>query len=104
MPGHVTRARGRNGGRLRVTKKQITRLSRQSNRTPHPSAPPLGLRNAMPPHDTAPVLPAGYTFLNETHMVSKVAWKRARELLEKADRRDPDVHDMYVYNGESLYA
>ncbi|KAJ3532476.1 hypothetical protein NMY22_g7726 [Coprinellus aureogranulatus] len=44
------------------------------------------------------VIPAGYTFLNPETMISVKGKELAEELRKKADGRDPDAFDMYVFN------
>lgn len=46
------------------------------------------------------VIPQGYTFLSPDIFVSKKAKEVVDDLLEKSERRNPDFHDIYVYNGE----
>lgn len=45
------------------------------------------------------VLPAGYNFLNKRIMISEIGKEYAMENFNQADARNPDFHDMYIYNG-----
>ncbi|KAL1717613.1 hypothetical protein EV715DRAFT_202865 [Schizophyllum commune] len=49
------------------------------------------------------LVPEGYTFLNPSQMMSKKGKELAIELFEDADKRDPDMHDMYIYNDFFAY-
>ena len=46
------------------------------------------------------VIPPGHDFLNPNVFISKPAKDIAVKLFEKADDRNPDLHDMYIYNGK----
>lgn len=45
------------------------------------------------------VIPEGYTFANPWHMMTKKAFEKFKDLMEKMANRDPDRFDMYIYNG-----
>ncbi|KAL1743658.1 hypothetical protein HDZ31DRAFT_64850 [Schizophyllum fasciatum] len=47
---------------------------------------------------TAPLIPEGYTFLNPSTMISTKGKELTVQLFDDADKRDPDMHDMYIYN------
>ncbi|KDQ18622.1 hypothetical protein BOTBODRAFT_29001 [Botryobasidium botryosum FD-172 SS1] len=51
-----------------------------------------------------PSIPKGYTFLNPKTFVSERAKTLIGEMLDKADNRNPDAHDMYIYNDFYNYA
>ena len=47
------------------------------------------------------LIPAGHTFLTPKTFMSQKGYDTVRELLQKADNRNPDRFDMYIYNGLS---
>ncbi|KAI5891236.1 uncharacterized protein SCHCODRAFT_02628501 [Schizophyllum commune H4-8] len=49
------------------------------------------------------LIPEGYTFLNPSQMMSKKGKELAIQLFEDGDKRDPDLHDMYIYNDFFAY-
>ncbi|THV08324.1 hypothetical protein K435DRAFT_7585 [Dendrothele bispora CBS 962.96] len=49
-------------------------------------------------------IPEGYTFLNKDLFVSVKAKEMILDLLDQAEKRDPDLFDMYVYNDFYPYA
>ncbi|TRM67005.1 hypothetical protein BD626DRAFT_566052 [Schizophyllum amplum] len=53
---------------------------------------------------TTAALPDGYTFLNPSSMISKTGKELTIQLFDEADKRDPDLHDMYIYNDFFAYA
>lgn len=53
----------------------------------------------MPPRTPkASVIPPGYTFANLDTMITEKGKELADELMKKADGRNPEAFDMYVYN------
>jgi hypothetical protein len=50
------------------------------------------------------VIPAGYTFLNPNTFMSQKGYDKVRDLLRKADNRNPDLFHMYIYNGTSHHS
>lgn len=47
------------------------------------------------------VIPKGHTFLNVGSFMTTKAKDIAADLFKKADNRNPDIFDMYIYNGLS---
>lgn len=43
--------------------------------------------------------PVGYVFLNQKTLISEKGKEYARENFQQADGHNPDLHDMYIYNG-----
>lgn len=54
--------------------------------------------------DTQPLIPKGYTFNNPKELISIKGKRMLLELMEQADKRDPDAFDMYIYNDFYGYA
>ncbi|KAF5333277.1 hypothetical protein D9611_002577 [Ephemerocybe angulata] len=52
----------------------------------------------------ASVIPEGYTFLNPETLITTGGKALADDLRKKADGRDPDAFDMYIYNDFFGYA
>jgi hypothetical protein len=50
---------------------------------------------------TPSVIPAGHTFLNPSTFISQKGHDTVRDLLRKADNRNPDLFNMYIFNGTS---
>ncbi|KAH9840546.1 uncharacterized protein C8Q71DRAFT_412418 [Rhodofomes roseus] len=48
-------------------------------------------------------LPAGYTLLNKKTMISEQGKELAMSAFRQADSRNPDAHDMYIYNDYYAY-
>lgn len=47
------------------------------------------------------MLPSDYTFTPGGMLVHKDTYARAEKLMNQAQNRDPEMHDMYIYNGWS---
>ncbi|KIP06136.1 hypothetical protein PHLGIDRAFT_471035 [Phlebiopsis gigantea 11061_1 CR5-6] len=50
------------------------------------------------------ILPSDYTFTPGGLLVHKDTYARAEKLMNQAQNRDPDMHDMYIYNDFFGYA
>jgi hypothetical protein len=49
-------------------------------------------------------IPEDYTFLNQNTFLSVKAKETVLDLLEKSEKRNPDMFDMYIYNGKLVVA
>ncbi|KAH8827451.1 hypothetical protein DL96DRAFT_1803725 [Flagelloscypha sp. PMI_526] len=58
----------------------------------------------MPAARSSKQLPKEYTFLNSKTIISKKGKAQLLDLFDKAKNRDPDYHDMYIYNDFLGYA
>ncbi|KAL5482522.1 hypothetical protein ACEPAI_9116 [Sanghuangporus weigelae] len=72
-----------------------TRPSSQSK--PHPTS-------AMAAQSTTFVLPPDYTFTPGGLLIHKASFERLWKLFEQARNRDPDRHNLYIYNDYYGYA
>ncbi|KAI0082395.1 hypothetical protein K474DRAFT_1687985 [Panus rudis PR-1116 ss-1] len=52
----------------------------------------------------ASLIPPGYTFIGPSYMISNKAKEYYEELMMELDKRDPDMHNMYIYNDFFGYA
>ncbi|KIK67821.1 hypothetical protein GYMLUDRAFT_54564 [Collybiopsis luxurians FD-317 M1] len=53
---------------------------------------------------TSTLIPEGFTFLNKRTFLSVKAHAMVIDLLRQSDNRNPDAHDMYIYNDFYGYA
>ncbi|KAH8114402.1 hypothetical protein DFH11DRAFT_1841190 [Phellopilus nigrolimitatus] len=58
----------------------------------------------MPTSQNIPPLPQNYTFTPGGVMLHRTAYERLEKLVEKTQNRDPDLHDLYIYNDFYGYA